>query len=231
MSTLYSDLQNKFPAEVDDFAKFTDPSISQVSLINQYYAYMEAGNVSAAAQILEQNPALKTSILNAERLNMMRDGLISLERFYLNDVQQYLVEIVKQKGNWSSSVKYTKYDVVMYDGKAYMGISTDIPLGTLPTSTSYFIPLTIQGEQGASGTGLSPRGEWSASITYSVYDCVSYQNGLWYAKTASTNKNPADNLSDWGYIEVIKRLVISSASQPSNQAPGDVWIKEIGGTS
>lgn len=233
MSTLYPDLQNKFPAEVDDFSKFTDPSISQIALINQYYSYMESGNLVEAAQILESNPSLKTSILNAERLNMMRDGLISIQRYYLNDIQQYLMEIVKNKGDWNSSTKYTKYDVVFYatNGKsqAYMGVEQNIPLGTLPTNTAYFIPLTIEGDKGESGTGLSPRGEWNAVTSYSQYDCVSFNNGLWYAKQASSNQKPSENTDIWEFIAIVSKQVISAQTMPSDQSPGDIWLEEMGG--
>lgn len=231
LSTLYPDLQNKFPVEVDDFAKFTDPNLSQITLINQYYTYMEAGNLSGAAEILGNNPSLKTAILNAERLNMMRDGLIAVQRYYLNDVQQYLVEIVKNKGEWNSGTKYTKYDVVFYPvaggDQCFMATSTDIPIGTIPTDTSYWIPLTMRGEQGPSGIGMTPRGTWQASTSYSQYDVVSYDDQLWYALQANTGQTPYTGSSYWAKFFLIPNYIVSNQSQPQNQDTGSIWIQEL----
>ena len=233
MSTIYPDLQNNFPDSIDDFYKFTDPSISQIAIINQYYSKFQSGDISGAAEILESNPDLKTAILNAERLNKIRDGIISIERFYLDDVQQYLVNIVKNKGDWNSQTKYTKYDVVFYeiDGieQAFMGLDVNIPIGTLPTDDTYWIPLTLRGKQGESGIGLTPRGEWNSSTEYYINDCVSYKNKLWYAKQSSTNKIPDESNEYWEYIAIIDKQVISSSEEPQNQSPGDVWIEETGG--
>ena len=208
LSTLYPDLQNKFPVEVDDFAKFTDPNLSQITLINQYYTYMEAGNLSGAAEILGNNPSLKTAILNAERLN-----------------------IVKNKGEWNSGTKYTKYDVVFYPvaggDQCFMATSTDIPIGTIPTDTSYWIPLTMRGEQGPSGIGMTPRGTWQASTSYSQYDVVSYDDQLWYALQANTGQTPYTGSSYWAKFFLIPNYIVSNQSQPQNQDTGSIWIQEL----
>lgn len=231
MSTLYPDLQNKFPESIDDFSKFTDPSISQISIINQYYAKFQSGDIAGAAQILEDNPSLQTAILNAERLNKLRDGLISIQRYYMDDVQQYLVEIVKNKGKWDNQTKYTKYDVVFYpiEGaeQAFMCISTNTPIGTIPTEESYWIPLTMRGEQGASGIGLTPRGMWQSSVSYTQYDVVSYQNNLWYALQDNNGQTPFSGSQYWEKFFLIPNYIVSSQSEPQNQDIGSFWIQEL----
>lgn len=228
MSEIYPDLENKFPLGIDDFEKFVDPDIAALTAINQYYTLYDSGDLVGAKNILETNPNLKRMIINAENLNKLRDGLISVERYYLNDVQQYLVEIVKYKGSWSSSAKYTKYDVVTYvrNGatESFMGIATDIPIGTLPTSTTYFIPITIRGEQGESGTGLSPRGYWLSTSQYYQDDCVSYNNMLWYAKRDNLNKVPQPVSDDWEVILQMPQQIAISSNEPSGQNPDDLWF-------
>lgn len=231
MSAIYPDLQNKFPEAIDDFSKFTDPSISQIALINQYYSKFQSGDIAGAAQILEDNPSLKTAILNAERLNKLRDGLIAVQRYYMDDVQEYLVEIVKNKGDWNNQTKYTKYDVVFYpiEGaeQAFMGISTEIPIGTLPTDQTYWVPLTMRGEQGASGIGLTPRGVWQSSVSYSQYDVVSYDDSLWYALQANSGQTPYSGSQYWEKFFLIPNYIVSSQSQPSNQDIGSIWVQEL----
>jgi len=78
-----------------------------------------------------------------------------------------------------------------------MCIDSDVTIGTLPTDDTYWIPLTLRGAQGASGTGLSPRGGWSSIIQYYTDDCVAYNNALWQAKRDNLNAVPQDVSDDW----------------------------------
>jgi len=80
MSNLYPDLENKFPEQIDDFEKFQDPSLTSISLINEYYSYFDSGNLQAANELLENNPSLKRMIINAESLNKLRDAILSVQR-------------------------------------------------------------------------------------------------------------------------------------------------------
>ena len=194
ISILYPDLDNKFPIEVDDFERFIDPDISSLQAINRYYQYFDSGDLASATSVLAENPNLKRMIINAESMNKLRDGLISVERYYLNDIQQYLVEIVKYKGFWSNGTRYTKYDVVYYESngaiEVYMGISTTIPIGTLPTDITYWIPLVIRGEKGDAGIGLAFQGEYDISKTYQKNDAVQYLGNLYGALKESTGVLP-----------------------------------------
>lgn len=201
MSSLYPDLGNNFPESIDNFDKFVDPDIASIQAINQYCIKFDAGDIVGAKKVLNDNPRLKYMIINADNLNKIRDGLISLQRYYLNDVQQYLVNIVKHKGYWTSSAKYTKYDVVTYINnqaiESYMGVKSEIAIGTLPTDSTAFISLTLRGEQGASGTGMSPRGAWNSLLQYYKNDCAAYNNILWYAKADNIDSVPQDNTDVW----------------------------------
>ncbi|MEG0899801.1 MAG: hypothetical protein RSF40_08860, partial [Oscillospiraceae bacterium] len=141
-----------FPAGVDVYDRFTDPDISSLPLITQCKNYIAAGNLAAANAILEANPSLKMMQVNAQNLNQILETLERMQLFILENIQQYLVDIAKYKGDWNGVTKYTKYDVINYivDGgtQSYMGILIDIPIGTLPTNTQYFISLTMRGTQG-----------------------------------------------------------------------------------
>lgn len=227
MSQLYPDLTNAFPNSIDPNRSFSDVTSSNKALVEQYYTYKSSGNDSAATDLLNNNPNLKNTIVTAEMIQLIYDMNISQQRFYLNDVQQYLVNIVKQKGNWNETTTYTKYDVVQYvvNGaiQSYMGAVVNIPTGTLPTNTSYYVPITLRGEQGASGTGLSVRGVWNSLDTYYVNDCVSLNNAMWYAIVENTNNTPNDLSTYWKKFADLPTPIRVSSTQPNAQNVGDEW--------
>ena len=79
----------------------------------------------------------------------------------------------------------------------YMAIADNIPIGTLPTNINYWYPLSIKGEQGVPGLGLTPRGIWSEYIQYYQNDLVSYNNALWAANEDNIGYFPSDSSTVW----------------------------------
>lgn len=232
MSTTYIDLDNtNYPDSIDNYDLFLDPTAESLSLINQYYTYFDTGNLTSATALLEANPTLKQMIINADNMNKFRDSILAIERFYFSDVQQYLQDIVKFKGTYDVATKYVKYNVVGYTvGSAieyFMCKDATTPIGTSPTNTTYFVPLTLRGEQGISGTGLSPRGGWLGTIQYYTNDCVAYNSKLWYALADNVNSEPTDVNTNWAIIMEYHQSVITSSTEPVGQAVGDMWYEII----
>lgn len=231
MSKLYPDLENKFPEQIDDFEKFQDPNLSSMSLINEYYKYFDSGNIQAANDLLNDNPLLKRMIINAENLNRLRDAIISLQRYYLDDIENYLINIVKFKGDYNELSKYTKYDVVSYSHndatEYYMGKIVNIPIGTLPTNKDYFVPLTLRGQQGISGTGLTPRGAWINTIQYYKDDCVSYNNALWSAKKDNLGQTPQSQSDYWDFLMKLENKITISNTEPTDLTSDDWWYQTL----
>lgn len=197
ISTLYPQYDNNFPSEgVDNFEKFIDPDINSLQAINLYYQYYNAGNISQALNVLSTNQQLKRMIINAENLNKLRDAVMSIEQFYLDDIQQYIVELVQYRGEYVASVKYNKYNVVSYaiNGlrEAYMCVSANTPVGTNPTNITYWIPLAIRGEKGDAGIGLAFQGEYDPLKTYQKNDCVQYLGSLYGALQTTTGNTPTE---------------------------------------
>lgn len=135
---------------------------------------------------------------------------------------------MKYKGTWSDVLKYTKYNVVQYvvDGakQNYMAISSDIPIGTNPTNNNYFIPITLRGEQGVSGSGMSPRGVWDETLRYNIFDCVVFNNKLWYAISDNINEIPSETSSSWGVLMKLHNQIVVSSTEPTNQDINDFWF-------
>lgn len=228
-NTLYPDLENKFPVEIDDFDKFLDPSVSMMAAIQQYKNFYNQGNISAAVTVLEQNPDLKRCIMNADNMNKLRDAIISVQRYYLDDVQEYLVNIIKWKGSWSDTTTYDKYNVVSYARKdaieTFMAIAPRVPAGKAPTNMEYWVPITLRGEQGASGTGLSGRGNWKSTAQYYVDDWVAYNDTIWAAKNDNFNSEPHDNSEDWYPVIRDQQHYVISQDEPDAQYTGDIWYE------
>lgn len=202
MSTTYADLyETKFPDEVDNWDRYIDPTIQTLSAITQYQNYYDRGDFENANAVLESNPSLKRIIINAATINKMLDGIIAIQRFYFSDFQTYLQNIIQLKGEWNSSTKYPKYSVVTYvvhdETEAYLCLSNDCPIGTLPTNTNYWTPWTARGAKGDSGTGLTPRGVYSSTADYLENDMVSFNNIWWYATKANTGIQPSESDDTW----------------------------------
>lgn len=234
LSSLYPDLTHtNFPESIDHYEDMTDINLTLKSLVDQYYILYNAGDFAGIVTLLAANPDLDKALFNAEKYNRLKDTLEAQGRYYKDDVQSYLVNIVKNKGDFVETSTYTKYDVVGYvtgGAKQYfMGTVVTIPIGTLPTNTSYYVPLTLRGEQGASGTGLAPKGNWSSVVTYVVDDCVSYNNILWASKATNLNSVPNDINTDWEKILTTPTQFIISATEPVGQATDNFWLKTLDG--
>lgn len=229
MNQIYTDLENNFPTEIDNIDKMQDVDILTKKLVDQYYGYINSGDFTTAAQLVENNPSLKASIFNADKFNMIRDMIISMQRFYKDDVRNYLIELIEFKNNYSAATKYGKYDVVLYPNadavNAYMCMRDDTPKGTVPTNTTYWMPFTYRGQQGTSGAGLSWRGDYSSITQYYTNDCVQHNGIVWCAKKNSLGVEPSSSASDnWGiFMEVTKQIAFSS-TQPTGQVENDIWV-------
>lgn len=205
MSNLYPDLdRTTFPEAIDQRYIMIDPSTTDdLTSINSYNVLIDAGNMSGALQILANNERLQRMMFNADKWNRHEDMIIAMQRFYDSDIQDYLVNIITYRGEWASDSAYNKYNVVIRTesgvSEAYMAI-TSVPTNTQPPNDEYWVALTLKGDQGASGTGLSWRGEWTTDTQYYTNDCVSYNNTLWAALTDNVSSTPAAGSSDWQQV-------------------------------
>lgn len=205
MSLNYPDLPNtNFPEEGDKFKRFMDITASSFTAAQEYYNYYNQGDFENANLILQNNPILQLSIINADKLNNIQDATVALERFFLEDIENWIFNVVKDKGTWSNTVRYTKFDVIDYviDNaiQSYQAITLNVPIGIKPTDTKYWKPITLRGKQGVPGIGLTPRGLWSEIITYEKDSMVVYDNSLWWAKIENVNIKPLVTSTHWELI-------------------------------
>jgi hypothetical protein len=105
LSKTYTDLQNNFPDSVDTLDKMQDLNTSTKTMADRYYSMVEANNITGANEYLVQNPSLALSVFNADKYNKLRDAIVSVERFFYDEVKLYIGD------------KHEQYESI--DGGAY----------------------------------------------------------------------------------------------------------------
>lgn len=244
MSTLYPDLTlTNFPNNVDEFITWLNIISTDGPLIVQYQQAMQAGNTTQANQILNTIPNATQKILTSTSLNKLTQAILAVERFYSSDIESYInnlqeswtnsIQQFSYKGSWSSGTTYVTNNMVSYtiNGINYIYIAiANPPIGTNPSNNSqYWRILTIQGQQGSSGTGLSYRQEWNVSTSYSVNDTVTYDGGLWIAVQPSQGEEPSDTSGYWNLIMALSTTTYPiQDTQPTVQNVGDLWFNTQG---
>lgn len=234
----YADLpRTNMPLAVDDINEMQDITLDLVSARDLFYAYMDAGDLTNATTVINNNPNLLACLFNADKYNSLRDSMIALERVFLTDIQDYIINLSTPQGEWQNNKSYSKYQVVSYiyqDATQFycarqmsVPANSTVSYNTNPTNTYYWTPITLRGMQGDPGTGLSPMGIWNNTTQYYNYtnsttnmpiiSLVYYNNIFWQATTNNINSEPTStiengevvsNNSDW--------LVIMALNQVAN---------------
>lgn len=240
MSVTFPDLPlTVFPdGGLDTFTTWLNITASDGVLIQQYLDAMNQGNQTQANQIFAQIPSGTQKVIKATDLNKISQALQSVERFYKTDIQPYIqqqqqswlntINQFSYQGVWANGTSYLQNNIVQYTSNGlqllFLAIANP-PLGTPPTNTSYWRVLTIQGQQGSSGPGLTYMQEWNTSTTYNVNDAVTYSGALWMALKQNTNVQPGSNDEFWKLvIPIITTTYPIQPIQPTNQSQGDLWF-------
>lgn len=239
MSVLYNDLPlTAFPGDIDSFTTWLDIIASDGALVLQYQQAMQTGNTVLANQILAQIPSATQKIIKATDLNKMTQAILAVERFYQTDVEPYIqeqqanwLEIIQRfsyKGEWASGTTYEVNNFVSYtvSGATLIYLATsNPPVGTPPTNTNYWRLLSIQGQQGPSGEGVSYRQEWNSSTQYYTNDTVTYGGALWIATQNSQGQTPQSGSQYW---QLVMSLGLTTYpiqdSEPTGQEVGGLWF-------
>lgn len=239
MSTKYPDLSlTNFPNSLDQFTTFLNIVSSDGPLIGQYQSAMQNGNTTLANQILTQIPQATQKIITAVDLNTLSQAMLAIERFYLNDIEPYIddlhqswlntIQQFSYKGVWQSGTSYVTNNLVSYTTSGlnfvYIALS-NVPIGISPTNQTYWRLLTIQGQQGASGEGLSYRQEWNSSTQYATNDAVTCNGALWMALQASQNRLPDTNPQYWQLVMNLKTVTYPiQDTVPTNLQVDGLWF-------
>lgn len=244
MSTLYPDLDfTNYPGELDNIElKSNITNSTDAQLVSQIQASILSGDFANASAILNANPQLNGKIFNANDYNQIRDAVLALERFYNSDIKNYIAE--KQaawyaevdkfnfKGIYSPTTQYYKNNMVDYTTSEgtflYLCISQP-DTGIAPTNTSYWRILTLRGERGLSGEGLSFTYIWNNTMEYNVNDVVVFGNKWWAAIKQNRGQQPANGSSYWSKVLTALPAIQIPVTEikPTDQIIGDQWYQVI----
>ena len=75
-------MATSFPNALQIFPQMIDLIASDGTLVQQYQAAMQAGNVTLAKQILDQIPNNQSKIITADYLNTINDTLVAVEKYF-----------------------------------------------------------------------------------------------------------------------------------------------------
>ena len=244
MSNTYSDLVfTNFPESVDNILQKSNiTNATDSALVQQIQQYIVAGNFAAASTIITNNPQLNGKIFNATDYNQLRDAILALERFYISDIQYYTnskqtewqntLNKFSFQGIYSPTTQYYQNNLVNYTVSSgtflYLCIAQPA-IGTAPDNTTYWRVLTVQGERGVSGTGMSFTYLYNPTTSYSANNVVVYKDKWWGALQSSQGQTPFEGSTYWqSVLTSLPAIQIPITSvQPTNQVEGDQWYKVL----
>lgn len=244
MSTLYPDLDfTNYPGSLDNIQLKSNISNStDAQLVQQIQTSILNGDFSNAAAIINANPYLNGKIFNANDYNQIRDAVLALERFYKNDISNYITQKQTEwenkignfnyKGVYNSTTQYYVNNLVNYSGSdgnlLYICIKQPLT-GISPDNIDYWRLFTIRGERGETGEGLSFTWVWSNLTSYKLNDIVIFNSKWWVAIQPNQNQIPVDGSSYWEVlITALPAIQIPITDiQPTNQIIGDQWYQVI----
>lgn len=220
-------------------ARVQDIQISDASLKAQYISYFLEGNYSEMLNLIANNPQLDYKAFVANIMNDVATILSTLQNNYQTNVLDYLAVLTtefdtrvgqfKDFDEWDSSVEYSLYNFVDYNGDIYMYINDTASVGNAPGDTTYWLLIGLRGAQGAPGVGLNLRYDWSSVAEYNPLDLVFYGDSSWVAVYTNTNQPPSANSQYWFRFAEHKPVGIeSSTTQPTQTYIGQIWFNMKG---
>ena len=75
-------MATSYPNSVQTFPQMIDLTASDGTLVQQYQAAMQAGNLALAKQILDQIPNSQSKIITADYLNTINDTVVAVEQYF-----------------------------------------------------------------------------------------------------------------------------------------------------
>lgn len=106
-----------FPDAEDNWARMCDLTASLFPLASQYNQLWDSGKINEANQLLESNPDLKNAIFNADKWNKLRDAIIAVERYYLEDVDKMIERIAQHTVGINDNPEESDKLLVAYSAK------------------------------------------------------------------------------------------------------------------
>ena len=240
MSATYPSLQfTTFPDDIQSFVTMLNMSVEDGAAVTGYQQAMQAGNNTLARQYYSQITNANQKFIDATKMNTLMDTCVALQKFYKTDIEPYIqsqqsiwgnrINQFNYVGDYSASTLYTVNNFVTYTASGVRDVYICIkvpPIGTVPTNTTYWRKLSIQGLQGPSGENLSFRYVWDSGEVYYPEDVVVYDNVVWGCLVQNSNQTPQSGSTYWRSIYSPQQVVYPfTTTEPTNMQEGYLWFK------
>lgn len=193
---------------------YQDIQVPDVNVRETFQAACLRGDFNGALQLLNTH---KTQLWGkayiAETINIVCNGVLELEsRFnsgvlvYLNtlvDVWQVLIDSLRKRGNWISTMEYKQNNFVVYNEDVYLALK-DVPAGTNINNTNYWLRLGLRGEVGASGLNVTLKYAWDEFANYNVNDLVVYGNNIYVCLKQNQGIVPNTDETTWALFILVE---------------------------
>jgi len=211
-----------------------DIQTDDISDVSSYYDLLLNNKVDEARTFYEAQDNLKGKVLTADMLNLMLYKIFELQSNYITNVKDFLTNQKESfeldianliyMEDWDSNNSYKKNNFVIYDEVIYFALQ-DCSVGILLSNTSYWLPLSLKGENGSPAMDIVFKGEWNIGVTYQVRDFVNYGLSLYVAKEQNIGKNPITSSKWLKAITLTKTKINVSDTEPLDLKNGDIWFK------
>lgn len=153
-STTYEDLPlTSFPVTEDNWKRMSDINLILMPLVTKFNEYYKAGNLSACNKLISDNPDLLDCFFNAEKWNQLRDAVLALERYYLEEVEQFIFTVAQNALGINDNPTEEQLSVTTYSSGRINTIVSEIYVQINKIQNSVIITLSASG--------------WSDSAPYS----------------------------------------------------------------
>lgn len=203
MSQTYPNkIYTNFPDAVSirDYVK--DLDITTKVFYDQYCTLVATGNFTEANKIKDEH--LQNVLIDAFFFNGILDDISALQQLFHDDIESWVFNISKYAGVYSPTTKYSKFNVVSYVHEGaiqfYQAHTLEIPIATLPTNENYWTCVTLRGEKGDPGLGMSYGGLWNELMQYTTDQFIVCDNAFWICVSPNTNSHPSKTNGDWGLM-------------------------------
>ena len=138
--TLPYEYQSDFPDMIDTFGRMSDIEAGDLALLQEYYRLFNAGNLTAAKQLLINNPQLDAKFMNADKWNRLRDAIIAVQKHFM--AYGFSGSGNRTRGIWNPAVNYLMGDNVSWDNIIWQAVEGSIGSEPSDSNTDWIKVLT-----------------------------------------------------------------------------------------
>lgn len=106
-----------FPVGIDTFPRMSDVSLTTLPLVLQYNTLYQSGNLASANQLVLDNPSLAYCMFTAKGQNELRDAVIAIEYYLLNQVDDLYNTVAQNAVGVSDNPTEEQMSVVAYSAE------------------------------------------------------------------------------------------------------------------